>query len=279
MKLTINAIATHVEVADPMPSEGTCIIRANAGTSTSLKVTPSQLARMEGQLRALEARTLGNVVGASPIMTWSVDMSDSDTRDQFGDAGSAVPALTVLSAASVSVGTPATGVVLHGVNLLNKQAIATQTIGGVVYTAVSPGSTGNQVNITHVVAGLGTSLSVTAVGNAVTVNLATNGSGVATSTQTLIAAALAAYSGTKYLVTAAGGATVASAATATYLGGGAGAGMKLMVGKDTMNISAVTATAVTFDTIALTQGANGNLALLNLTNGAQSLSMTVPLVT
>ena len=278
MKLTITSIGSPVQVQDPFPTEGTCVIRAALGTSTSLHVTGGQLDRLMPQLLALESGTVGNVVGAAPLMTWSVDASDNDNRDRDGNAG-AVPQLTVLSAASVSIGTPATGVVLHGLNLLAGQSVATQTIGGVVYTSVLPGSTANAISVTHVVSGLNTSLSVTAVGNAVTVNLATNGSGVATSTQTLIAAALAAYSGTEYLLTAAGGATVASAAPATYLGGGTGGGMSLMIGANTMHITAVAASSVTFNTIARTTGANGNLAQLRLLMGNQAALMTVPLIT
>ena len=50
------------------------------------------------------------------------------------------------------------------------------------YTAVRPGVGGNSITITYVVAGANTPLSVSRSGNALTVNVATNGSSAATST-------------------------------------------------------------------------------------------------
>lgn len=54
--------------------------------------------------------------------------------------------------------------------------------GGVTYIAAYAGPAGNSIRVRHVVAGNNTPLSVSVTDNDVTVNLATNGSGVAIST-------------------------------------------------------------------------------------------------
>lgn len=65
---------------------------------------------------------------------------------------------------------------------------ATLTLGTgnaqLAYFAKTPGTTGNSVTISYVVAGANTPLSVSVAGSAITVNVATNGSSAATSTAT-----------------------------------------------------------------------------------------------
>lgn len=64
--------------------------------------------------------------------------------------------------------------------------------GGVTYQAYTAGAAGNAITVAHVVAGNNTPLTVGVVGNAITVNVATNGGGTATSTATQVAAAVVA---------------------------------------------------------------------------------------
>lgn len=62
---------------------------------------------------------------------------------------------------------------------------ATRTIGtgnaAHTYIAKTPGTAGNAITVAYVVAGLNTPLTVTVAGSAITVNVATNGAGAATS--------------------------------------------------------------------------------------------------
>lgn len=69
---------------------------------------------------------------------------------------------------------------------VHPQATLTTALAGanndLKLTAPRPGVGGNSITVTYVVAGANTPLTVTRSGNAVTVNVATNGSSVATST-------------------------------------------------------------------------------------------------
>lgn len=65
----------------------------------------------------------------------------------------------------------------------NRASLITGTGNGrILWVARTPGTTGNGYTVRFVVAGNNTALSVTNTAGAITVNLATNGSGVATST-------------------------------------------------------------------------------------------------
>lgn len=98
-----------------------------------------------------------------------------------------------------------TDVVFVGGNLLRNQTVAETPVvgsgaGSIKYYAVLPGSAPNAYTVEHVVAGTSTSLSVEVDGNAITVNLATDGDGVATSTAAQVIAAVAAEATAKYMV-------------------------------------------------------------------------------
>lgn len=71
------------------------------------------------------------------------------------------------------------------------------------FTAVTPGPGGNSIRIRYVVAGANTSLSVSVSSLDITVNVATNGSSVATSTATQVKAALDASGPATALITTA----------------------------------------------------------------------------
>ena len=79
----------------------------------------------------------------------------------------------------------------------------TGTNNDLTYTAKSKSTSGNSVTITYVVAGANTPLTVSVTGNAITVNVATNGSSAATSTAAQVQAAVAASSPAAALVSAA----------------------------------------------------------------------------
>ena len=96
------------------------------------------------------------------------------------------------------------------------------------FTAVTAGPDGNSITITYVDPGApSAALSVSVVGTAITVNLATNGSSVITSTASLVLAAVAASTPASALVSVAiapanTGAGVVTALASTPLAGGTG---------------------------------------------------------
>lgn len=102
----------------------------------------------------------------------------------------------------------------------------TGTNNDLVFTAKEIGNDGNLINITYVVAGNNTPLSIAVVGNAITVNVATGAGGAATSTaaqiRTAVNASAAAMLLLKPVELAASntGAGVVTAMATTYLSGG-----------------------------------------------------------
>jgi hypothetical protein len=173
---------------------------------------------------------------------------------------------------------------------------------GITYTAVTAGTGGNAITVRYVVSGNNTALSVAVVSSAITVNLATDGGGAATSTATLVKAAVDASGPASALVATAligDGTGVVSAVTATNLAGGLAAisatAIDLNSGTITDQGSAPRAThafgssnaEITFT--AVTGGTSGNslhVALVNpgtnnhaLTVGVSSGTLTVTLAT
>lgn len=99
----------------------------------------------------------------------------------------------------------------------------TQGLGGVLYTADAGGASGNSISVRYVVAGLNTALTVAVVGTAITVNLATDGAGAATTTAAGVAAAVQAFAASAALVNAVANGTTSTLAAAfgvTSLAGG-----------------------------------------------------------
>lgn len=95
---------------------------------------------------------------------------------------------------------------------------------GILYSALYHGSAGNSLRVRHVVAGASTPLSVSVSGNDITVNVATNGSSVATSTAAQVIAAVNAHADASKLIFAqsnegTGAGVVAAQAFANLTGG------------------------------------------------------------
>jgi phage tail sheath protein FI len=123
--------------------------------------------------------------------------------------------------------------------LKNGRAVAaslnTGTIGTdrIVWTAKTAGAAGDSVTVALVKSGNNTPLSVEVAGQAITVHLATNGTGDATSTAVQVVSAIGAHAGASALVTAASSDTgVVEAAAATHLAGGRDA-------TDTLKVNAI----------------------------------------
>lgn len=102
--------------------------------------------------------------------------------------------------------------------------------GEIAYTAVTPGTGGNSIRVRYVVAGINTSLTTTVSVNDITVNLATNGSGVPTSTASQVITS----------VNAAASALV----VASLVPGNSGAGVLAAMGFTSLTVSGYAANIV-----------------------------------
>lgn len=110
--------------------------------------------------------------------------------------------ITLTGTNFVSLSPDVTSVTLSTTNAYVLLAGSSSPNGDLLYKAVTPGSGGTAITVTHVVAGTNTPLSIVVVGTAITVNVATGGGGAATSTATLVAAAIAGSPAAAALVTA-----------------------------------------------------------------------------
>lgn len=110
-------------------------------------------------------------------------------------------------------------------------ATASLTNQTIVYTANNAGRAGNAITIELVdPAGNDQALSISVVGTAISVSLATGGAGAITTTRAQLVAALMANSSVTNLITVSGsGASAMTAISATPLAGGANRGMILNV--------------------------------------------------
>lgn len=106
------------------------------------------------------------------------------------------------------------------------------TNGEIAYTAQAAGTGGNSIRVRYVVAGINTTLSVSVSGNDITVNLATNGSGVATSTASQVVTAVNASGPAFALVSAA------------LVPGNSGAGVLAAMGFTSLTVSGYAANIV-----------------------------------
>ena len=114
----------------------------------------------------------------------------------------------------------------HLPNLQNTGAAikAVKVVQGLTYAAKAAGALGNLTSITYVNGGVSQSLTVGVVDKAITVNLATDGGGVATSTADDVKTAVEGYGAAAALVDITGtGAVALIAASQVYLVGGADA--------------------------------------------------------
>ncbi|MCE5314008.1 MAG: phage tail sheath C-terminal domain-containing protein [Armatimonadota bacterium] len=125
------------------------------------------------------------------------------------------------------------------ITLKNRQSAAAALVTGtqgadrIAWTAKTSGAAGNGITITLVKSGNDTALSVEVSSQAITVHLATNSSGDATSTAAQVAAAIAAHTGASALVSAVStDIGVATPVAATNLTGG-------LDSQDTLKISAI----------------------------------------
>lgn len=172
----------------------------------------------QGELGVFDAAALTLVSGAGPAST-SENLFISVMRDgapertvsfSIGSLGSITR--TVYSAPVKEISTIT----------VNKGGFAALVVADITYTAVNQGTGGNAITVVYVVAGNNTVLSVAVAGSAITVNLATNGGGAATSTAAQVQAAVAASVAASALVTSAvtgTAATVQAAHAAANLAG------------------------------------------------------------
>lgn len=173
----------------------------------------------QGELGVFDAAALTLVSGAGPAST-SENLFISVMRDgapertvsfSIGSLGSITR--TVYSAPVKEISTIT----------VNKGGFAALVVADITYTAVNQGTGGNAITVVYVVAGNNTVLSVAVAGSAITVNLATNGGGAATSTAAQVQAAVAASVAASALVTSAVTGTAATVQAAHAVANLAGA--------------------------------------------------------
>lgn len=173
----------------------------------------------QGELGVFDATALTLVSGAGPAST-SENLFISVMRDgapertvsfSIGSLGSITR--TVYSAPVKEISTIT----------VNKGGFAALIVADITYTAVNQGTGGNAITVVYVVAGNNTALSVAVAGSAITVNLATNGGGAATSTAAQVQAAVAASVAASALVNSAVTGTAATVQAAHAVANLAGA--------------------------------------------------------
>lgn len=144
-------------------------------------------------------------------------------------------------------------------------AAATLTTGTpgadrIVWTAKTPGAAGNAITIAMIASGNDTPLSVEVAGQAITVNLATDSEGSATSTAAQVVAAVTAHAGASELIAAAStDPGFVDAAASTHLTGGQDP-------QDTLKVSAIN------------EGRWGDALSVQITDGTQDAANEFDLV-
>jgi len=176
-----------------------------------------QAGAAQGELGVFDADSLALISGAGAAST-TANLFIAVMRDTL-------PERTVsFQIGQVKISRTAYSAPVKQVSTIQLGYLASLILQDITYTAVTPGTGGNAITVTNVVAGNNTALSVAVAGNAITVNLATNGAGAATSTAAAVAAAVAASGPASALVTpkvTGNTNTVQAAVAATNLAGGA----------------------------------------------------------
>lgn len=143
-----------------------------------------------------------------------------------------------------------------------KHAMLGTTTGAVHYRVLSTATTSTAVTVAHVVGGVSTPLTVVVVGNAITVNLATDGGGLPTSTASDVVTA----------VSASGPATALVAASVAYAGTLAAAAPTALTGMPVIDpdLDAFTNANITLKwkvgTVTKTLVFSGNASVLTASN-------------
>lgn len=278
MKLTVVALNGQLSIQDPNPLEGIFSITLNQGDTGIYTVTPGQLERIKPALMDMESRT----VDGEPLMSWAIDRVLTDDERAEVTTLLTTPKLTQMVGAGIN---PAGVADLEfvGTNLLAAQTKATIDVGdditlGVVrYTAVKPGAPGNLITVKHVIAGLGTPLSVAVASNDIIVYLATDGAGVVTSTAANILTAVNTDAAAKLLVLAtAPYAGLGQAAAVTNLAGGLGEGVSLKIGSTACSILSISNTSLHALVPALAGVAATDAIQVMLRSGGQVCIVTSP---
>jgi len=237
-------------------------------------VTRDQLQRLVPHLTALETPALDDQGNVLVAMRWAVLGSTEDARGmEEGLAG--LPSLNELQLAGYSTGTPAADVVATGTGLLGGQVAALASIAeGAVQldiAAVVPGAAGNAITVAITI---GSSLAVTVVANAISVELPAIGDSVAD-----IRDAINAHAAAKLLVQASEGAAgdLTAAVAATPLTGGTGPGVSLALNGTALAITALTDTQINFATPSGISAAS-RIIPLEFRNGPHVSRLSVPVI-
>ena len=253
MILTINALKS-VTLSDPNPIEGVWSTSMDAGTTKAKSITSGQLERLAPSLTAMETGL---------AITWSVaaDPALDPRAENSGDEEPVV--INGLSAAIIAAaGGP---LVIYGSGLLTGFTSATLKTGATNYITYQSqlGAGGNVVSIKHLAGHDATTLGVSVLGNAITVQLAAAGSTLAQ-----VAAAVNAYPAAAALVIATvTGSAAAAAMAASYLTGGRGSTVAVRVGGLACAVTKLTATEIDVTVPGLSPLSDGNTAVVLVVSG------------
>lgn len=188
---------------------------------------------------AMTAGTAGNAINivyvssGTPNTALCVEVEGKDIKvDLATDGSSNIISTAAQVRAAVNANTAAAALVVGtapgaetGIVAAVSQTFLTNRFTSILYSAVTSGSQGNSISIAYLDPGAPSqALSVSVVGKAISVHLATDGTGNITSTAAQVLAAVQASAPAASLVSAVAndsGASVVSAVPATFLYGGA----------------------------------------------------------
>lgn len=176
-----------------------------------------------GELGVFDATTYALISGAGAAST-TLEIFIAVARDTLPDGSKLIERTPSFKIGQVDMTRTAYSAPVKQITTITLGYPASLILQDITYIAKTPGTGGNAITVTNVVAGNNTALSIGVAGSAITVNIATNGGGAATSTSAQVVAAIIASGAASALVSAAvtgNTTTVQTAVGATNLAGGA----------------------------------------------------------
>jgi hypothetical protein len=275
MKLQLTNVGQAPIVVKDQEGYTDFAVSVDPSSTEERSVSRDLVQRLAPHLKALETPVTDVESNILVALQWAV-VADDDTDDRASNEGLAgLPMLTDLELAGYSTGSGNTDVVCNGTGLLGNQAKATLSIvegtAQLDLEAVVPGAPSNAITVAITV---GSSLTVTVIGNAISIELPAIGDAVAD-----IRDAINAHAAAKLLVQASQGAAgdITADVAATALAGGTGPGVSLAIGGTACSITALTDTELTFDAPSGVSAAS-QIVQLAYRNGPHLSQLSVPVV-
>ncbi|MGA2597189.1 MAG: hypothetical protein ABSH09_09390, partial [Bryobacteraceae bacterium] len=252
----VNAALTFTAAAAGTPGNSITVALVNGGNSQSLSST------VVGNVITVNLATsnVGAVTStASQVASYLEDQSSFTALASVTAGGTGASAVVAAAATALAGGTTASGLSI---------------------TAKTPGTAGDAINVTFQHAGNNSTLSATVTGNNVVVNLATGGTGLTTSTATLVNAYLNTYAPFEAIATSAltgAGTGIVPDSVATNLTGGGDAAAASFGGALTasLNLGGTGNSGLNFTAAASGSGGNAYTVQLAQSGNNTALGVTV----